>query len=377
MRGLGREPRQPRGRCRRLGAVPAATWVRDARRCLTEHAARRPAALDGEPPQRLYRPAMPPISVGGRGSRGGRLTQRARIVIVGCGFGGLFSARALRHTPADVLIIDHNNYHLFQPLLYQVACAALAPADIAQPIRTIFRRSAERARHARGRFRCRSCRARRDRRQQPPAVRLPDPGAGRGRQLFRSPGVERVCPGHEGGGGGDPDPLAPAALVRGRRDRGRRRRARRAPDVHHRRRRPHRRGARRRHQGAGGGRRGARLPRRRYAPGPGHPGRGGPARAAGAAPRLFGTRAGAAAGARRRGAPRRAGDPGVRRRRGARRRAPAQPQHHLDRGRTCRAPHRCTRHAARSRGPGARGARLLGPGSPAGLRDRRCRPSDR
>jgi NADH:ubiquinone reductase (H+-translocating) len=67
------------------------------------------------------------------------VTERARIVIVGCGFGGLFTARALRHTPADVLIIDHNNYHLFQPLLYQVASAALAPADIAQPIRTIFR----------------------------------------------------------------------------------------------------------------------------------------------------------------------------------------------------------------------------------------------
>jgi len=64
---------------------------------------------------------------------------RARIVIVGCGFGGLFAARALRHAAADVLVIDHNNYHLFQPLLYQVASAALAPADIAQPIRTIFR----------------------------------------------------------------------------------------------------------------------------------------------------------------------------------------------------------------------------------------------
>jgi len=60
-------------------------------------------------------------------------------VIVGCGFGGLFAARALRRTPADVLVIDRNNYHLFQPLLYQVACAALAPADIAQPIRTILR----------------------------------------------------------------------------------------------------------------------------------------------------------------------------------------------------------------------------------------------
>lgn len=68
-----------------------------------------------------------------------RLAGQARIVIVGCGFGGLFTARALRHAGADVLVIDHNNYHLFQPLLYQVASAALAPADIAQPIRTIFR----------------------------------------------------------------------------------------------------------------------------------------------------------------------------------------------------------------------------------------------
>jgi NADH:ubiquinone reductase (H+-translocating) len=64
---------------------------------------------------------------------------RARIVIVGCGFGGLFTARALSRTPADVLVIDRNNYHLFQPLLYQVASAALGPADIAQPIRTILR----------------------------------------------------------------------------------------------------------------------------------------------------------------------------------------------------------------------------------------------
>ena len=65
--------------------------------------------------------------------------QPPRVVIVGCGFGGLFAARALRRAPVDVLVIDHNNYHLFQPLLYQVASAALAPADIAQPIRTILR----------------------------------------------------------------------------------------------------------------------------------------------------------------------------------------------------------------------------------------------
>jgi NADH:ubiquinone reductase (H+-translocating) len=65
--------------------------------------------------------------------------QPARVVIVGCGFGGLFAARALRRAPADLLVIDRNNYHLFQPLLYQVASAALGPADIAQPIRTILR----------------------------------------------------------------------------------------------------------------------------------------------------------------------------------------------------------------------------------------------
>ena len=65
--------------------------------------------------------------------------RRPRVVIVGCGFGGLFAARALSHVPAYVLVIDHNNYHLFQPLLYQVASAALAPADIAQPVRTILR----------------------------------------------------------------------------------------------------------------------------------------------------------------------------------------------------------------------------------------------
>lgn len=61
------------------------------------------------------------------------------MVIVGCGFGGLFAARALKRAPVELTVIDRNNYHLFQPLLYQVASAALAPADIAQPIRTILR----------------------------------------------------------------------------------------------------------------------------------------------------------------------------------------------------------------------------------------------
>ena len=54
------------------------------------------------------------------------LAERKRVVIVGCGFGGLFAVRALARAPVDVLVIDRNNYHLFQPLLYQIASAALA-----------------------------------------------------------------------------------------------------------------------------------------------------------------------------------------------------------------------------------------------------------
>lgn len=63
-----------------------------------------------------------------------------RVVIVGGGFGGLYAARALKHAPVRVTIIDRHNYHLFQPLLYQVATATLSPADIARPIRQVVRR---------------------------------------------------------------------------------------------------------------------------------------------------------------------------------------------------------------------------------------------
>jgi NADH dehydrogenase len=62
-----------------------------------------------------------------------------RIVIVGGGFGGLAAAKALRKTPAEVILIDRSNHHLFQPLLYQVATAVLTPSQIATPIRTILR----------------------------------------------------------------------------------------------------------------------------------------------------------------------------------------------------------------------------------------------
>ncbi len=58
-----------------------------------------------------------------------------RVVILGCGFGGLFAARALRKAPVEVVVVDRTNHHLFQPLLYQVATAGLAAPAIAEPIR--------------------------------------------------------------------------------------------------------------------------------------------------------------------------------------------------------------------------------------------------
>jgi NADH dehydrogenase len=63
-----------------------------------------------------------------------------RVVIIGAGFGGLWGARALRGAPVDVLLLDRRNHHVFSPLLYQVATAALSPGDIASPIRWILRR---------------------------------------------------------------------------------------------------------------------------------------------------------------------------------------------------------------------------------------------
>ncbi|HZT77733.1 MAG TPA: NAD(P)/FAD-dependent oxidoreductase [Vicinamibacterales bacterium] len=66
----------------------------------------------------------------------------AHIVIVGGGFGGLQAARALAHANVRVTLLDRHNYHLFQPLLYQVATASLSPGDIASPIRWVLRRQA-------------------------------------------------------------------------------------------------------------------------------------------------------------------------------------------------------------------------------------------
>jgi NADH:quinone reductase (non-electrogenic) len=69
------------------------------------------------------------------------MNDRPRVVIVGAGFGGLACARKLDGEPLDVILLDQHNYHLFTPLLYQVATGLLNPSDIAYPLRTVFRHS--------------------------------------------------------------------------------------------------------------------------------------------------------------------------------------------------------------------------------------------
>ena len=61
------------------------------------------------------------------------------VVILGGGFGGLYAAKALRKAPVSITLIDRKNHHTFQPLLYQVATAALSPGEIAVPIRNVLR----------------------------------------------------------------------------------------------------------------------------------------------------------------------------------------------------------------------------------------------
>ena len=68
-------------------------------------------------------------------------TEMPRVVIIGAGFGGLAAAKKLARQDVNVTVIDRTNYHLFQPLLYQVATAALSPADIAAPVRAILSKS--------------------------------------------------------------------------------------------------------------------------------------------------------------------------------------------------------------------------------------------
>lgn len=68
------------------------------------------------------------------------MSKKPKLIIVGAGFGGIALAKRLKNKPVDVLLLDKNNYHTFQPLLYQVATAGLEPGSIAYPIRRILRK---------------------------------------------------------------------------------------------------------------------------------------------------------------------------------------------------------------------------------------------
>src|SRR5882757_5133825 len=85
------------------------------------------ALIETRPPEKLSRPEA-------------AATKQKRVVIIGGGFAGIAAARALRRCDAEVVLIDRRNHHIFQPLLYQVATAVLAPAEIAAPIRQIEER---------------------------------------------------------------------------------------------------------------------------------------------------------------------------------------------------------------------------------------------
>ena len=73
-------------------------------------------------------------------ARDGMSDERAKVVIIGAGFGGIEAAKELRRASVELTVIDRQNHHCFQPLLYQVATAALSPADVAWPIRHILRK---------------------------------------------------------------------------------------------------------------------------------------------------------------------------------------------------------------------------------------------
>ena len=194
-----------------------------------------------------------------------------RVVIVGGGFGGLAATRGLARASVDVTLVDRTNYHLFQPLLYQVATAGLSPAEIAYPIRRILRRQRN-ARVLLGEALAIDPAAKR--------VRLADGdvgydflvlAAGAGSLVLREGRVGSSCARAEDAGGRARDPPAGPRRLRGRGARGGHRGP---PAVAHVRR--DRRGADRGRDG-GGVRRGraplprARLPPDRPADGPRHP----------------------------------------------------------------------------------------------------------
>src|SRR5262249_23198821 len=102
----------------------------------TERSRREPSDMDGQPGggSSLARANQTPYNFPMQSLE----TKKPRVIIVGAGFGGLEAAKKLACQDVRLTVIDRTNYHLFQPLLYQVATAALSPADIAAPVRAIL-----------------------------------------------------------------------------------------------------------------------------------------------------------------------------------------------------------------------------------------------
>ena len=173
-----------------------------------------------------------------------------RVVIVGAGFGGLEAAKALAGAPLGVTVIDRRNYHLFQPLLYQVATAALSPADIAAPIRGILRRAENcSVVHGEGdRIDLATQTVMTDRGAH--LLRSSDPRDRRPPRLFRTRRVGGGRAGPEEDRGRDRTSPPHPDRVRAGRDGRRRRGADALADLRHRRRRRHRRRDGRRHRRA-------------------------------------------------------------------------------------------------------------------------------
>src|SRR3989442_8725526 len=111
--------------------------------CLARAFARAPMSSSSALSCRTARSYAPPARDGNQrlGAAAPVTRSLPHVVIVGGGFGGLYAARALAHRPVRVTLLDRRNHHLFQPLLYQVATAALNASDIAVPLRSVLRKA--------------------------------------------------------------------------------------------------------------------------------------------------------------------------------------------------------------------------------------------